>query len=509
MPGGSAGRRQRPTAPEASSRAGGNGGASLFTPAYRVSHAAAGTRPTGQPRTGDSGAGGAGAGGGGTGQAPSPYSWAEADSDQARIGYQQADYNADPAWPVDSDAATGYSWADGQSGFGAGWSAAGQPDRNAEPQVSNAIRGFPPAPGDPLPVYPPGPFAAWNRGTGDRSRGSARGADRASSPGSARRPGSGDSARQLAAVTITPDEFDTDYSLPAIKDPVPGTARRPGSGSAADRRPRSAANPSRQRAVRAADPPSGKAKNKGKAAARPRGKRQPVWLAIGAAVVIVAAVAAILVVTSPGTGSGSHARAGTSPGSVAPSPTPPAGPWEYIGSRATDPEPLSMHELYPASFAAAGVAYYKAAEAKSANCRAAIIGGTLQSAVRKGNCTQAVRATYFSRSAKVMATIGVFNLSNAALASKAALKASRSEFVAQLPAKSGPAHQIGQGTGIEEALVKGHYIVLVFAEATDLSAPKSQADRMRLESFMNLLIKHTANVGLSYRMVDGKPMVRA
>ncbi|HEX9033778.1 MAG TPA: hypothetical protein VF834_18215 [Streptosporangiaceae bacterium] len=508
MPGGPTGRRQRPAAPEASSRAGGNGGASLFTPAYRVSHAAAGTRPTAQDRTGGSAMGGAGDSRGGTGQLPSAYSWAEADSDQASIGYQQPGYNGGSAWPVDSDASPGYSWADDQSGFGAGWSASGLPDRNAEPQVSNAVRGFPPAAGDPLPVYPPGPFAAWNRGPGDRARGSSRGTDRALSPSGARRPGPGDSSRQLAAATITPDEFDTDYSMTAIKDPVPGRAGRPGSGPATDRKPPASASQSRQRAARPPDRPAGKGKNKGKAAARPRGKRQPVRLAIGAAVVIVAAVATILVVTSPGAGLGSHPKTGSSPGKVAPSPTPPAGPWEYIGSRSTDQLPLSMRELYPASFTSAGVTYYKARQAKSSNCRAAIIGSALQDAVRNGKCTQAVRATYFSRSAKVMATIGVFNLSDSTLASKAALKASHSEFVAQLPSKSGPAHQIGQGTGIEEALVKGHYLVLVFAEATDLSAPKSAADRTRLESFMNLLIKRTANVSLSYRMVDGKPVLR-
>ena len=37
------------------------------------------------------------------------------------------------------------------------------------------------------------------------------------------------SSRLLTAATITPDEFDTDYSLPAIKDPSPsGTGTRDG-----------------------------------------------------------------------------------------------------------------------------------------------------------------------------------------------------------------------------------------------------------------------------------------
>ena len=54
--------------------------------------------------------------------------------------------------------------------------------------------------------------------------------------------------------------------------------------------------------------------------------------------------------------------------------------------------------------------------------------------------------------------------------------------------------------------MKGHYLVLVWAEDTNLSPPKGKADRARLTAFMNLLIKQTVNVSLSHRMVDGKPV---
>jgi hypothetical protein len=105
-----------------------------------------------------------------------------------------------------------------------------------------------------------------------------------------------------------------------------------------------------------------------------------------------------------------------------------------------------------------------------------------------------------------MGTIGVFNLKTAAAATNAAGKAGHAEFVAQLAAKSGPAKSIGQGTGLEEAIVKGHYLVLVWAETTNLSAPKGKAGRAKLTNFMNLLVDRTVNVSLSNRMVDGKPV---
>jgi len=357
-----------------------------------------------------------------------------------------------------------------------------------------------------LPVYPPGPFAAWNRGHSGKAGGDRNGQDGGLGTG-----GYAGSARQLATATITPDEFDTDYSLPAIKDPVPGKA---GGDSAArhavDRtaRPpggRQPGAPGRQPSGRRGDRAAGRAR-----AARTRRRRASAFLAIGMAVVIIAAVAIILVMTRPGAGT---PAAGTSPtntpGTKGTSPTPPAGPWEYIGSRNTDPVPLTLVELYPAVITSAGGTYKRATEDHGKNCHGSLIGSALQTAVRRAGCTQELRATYLSKSAKIMATIGVFNLQSFALAKKAATKAGRSEFVAQLPAKTGPAQAIGQGTGLEEALVKGHYLVLVWAEATNLSAPPStKAGRARFSAFMSLLVKRTVNVSLSTRMVDGRPPKR-
>jgi len=383
--------------------------------------------------------------------------------------------------------------------------------------LSNAVRGFPPAPGEPLPVYPPGPFAAWNRGQPDRQRG------RDGQPAGSSASGHADTS-QLAIATITPDEFDTDYSLPAIKDPIPGQPGRAAAGrAAADRDQRSASTPGgrarhgqpqrevvKREQVPAA-PGGGRARAKSDQSGRTRKKRQPVWLAIGTAGVIVAAVAAVLVLTSLGRGGGPAAppKPTNSPAPARTSPTPPPGKWGYIASRKTDAVPLTTGELYPGTISNAGTVYTRVKQTKSTNCRAALIGGALQAAVRHGHCTQTLRATYLSKSAKVMGTIGVFNLKNYAAANSAASKAGHSEFVAQLAAKAGPASAIGQGTGIEEALVKGHYLVLVWAEDTNLNPPKGKAGRARLTAFMHLLFSQTVSLSLTSRMVDGKPLQHA
>ena len=369
--------------------------------------------------------------------------------------------------PYYDDLGSAYSWSADDPDAWPATKLPGQ-DAVAQPVRSNAVRGFPPAPGDPLPIYPPGPFAAWNVGQPGRSDGR-----------SGARAGLTDSSA-LTTATITPDEFDTDYSLPAIKDPIPGRDRR--SAGSDQRRSADLTGQGMAQQVRGDQPlrepapvsHGGRPKGRGS-----RKKRQPAWLAIGAAGVIIAAVAAILVVTLPRGNSPAPRHTPTStPSPVSASPTAPPGPWGFIGSRKTDPVPLTAAELFPASVSNGSTVYIRAIKAKGTNCRGALIGSELQAAVRRAGCKQTLRATYLSKGAKVMATIGVYNLKTFATASKAAGKAGHNEFVAQLAAKAGPAKSIGQGTGLEEAIVKGHYLVLVWAENTNLNPPKTEAGQI-------------------------------
>lgn len=514
-PSGSTGRRQRAVASDAPGRASGNGG-SLFVPAYRVN------RPGSAP--GESAPHGA-ADGTAYAQAGAGYDWADDNathSTSAAAGYLDGDDLAGGGsdWP-DEPVGTLYSWADDTAGEP--WPQASLPGNlSARSSASNAVRGLPPAPGDPPHLYPPGPFAAWNRSA-------SADADRGGHPGARR----GDPSRQLAAATITPDEFDTDFSLPAIRDPAPGSASRTAparSGSARGGSPsgsrtasppgRSGSSGSNGRGSRSGSTTargSGSARS-GRRQDRPSGRagqragHHSVRIAIGAAAAIVAAVAVVLVLTSHSPGSTGGAGASQhntthrqTSGSASPSPSTLSGTWRYIAVRATDPVKLTARELYPADFTNSGVSYRRSIAAKAQGCRSALIGSSLQAAVHHAGCTQAIRASYFSTTAKTMATIGVFNLKTYKGATAAASAAGRTEFVAQLPAHTGPTRQIGQGTGIEYAGVKGHYLVLVYAEFINLQAPKNSAQRARLDTFISQLIAGTVNVSLSYRMANGEP----
>jgi hypothetical protein len=193
------------------------------------------------------------------------------------------------------------------------------------------------------------------------------------------------------------------------------------------------------------------------------------------------------------------------PTDPAPTPSPSLGAWGHIGSRALDPVPLTLAELFPAQFSGGGTSYVKTVQKAKTRCAAALMGSQLIAAVGQADCTQAMRASYLSADHKLMGTIGVLNLVTTAAAEKAGKAAGPAEFIAQLPAATGPTKNLTKGTGFEAAEVKGHYLVLGWVEFADLRPPKTAAQRTELESFISLLFQETANVSLATREVTGSP----
>jgi hypothetical protein len=222
-----------------------------------------------------------------------------------------------------------------------------------------------------------------------------------------------------------------------------------------------------------------------------------------APVVVVILVVAVIVYlgTRPVSTAGSAAEASN----PAAPPTPTLGPWQHITSQAIDSQPLSTHELYPARFTEGGSTGTRTVERTNTRCTNAVIGSALQAAVRKGGCTQVVRASYLSSNRKVMATIGVLNLSDVAAAEKAGKASGAAQFIRQLPGPHGPTRNLTKGTGIEVAEIKGHYLILIWTEFANLGAPKGKKQRRELTNFSANLFAGTANVSLTSRMVTGSP----
>ena len=243
--------------------------------------------------------------------------------------------------------------------------------------------------------------------------------------------------------------------------------------------------------------------------ARPRGRRGPgrVLLAVGLAVVVIAGSAGYLWFSGRHHGARAAAQHQPTPRSdPTPSTSPSPGVSDHITSRTSDPVPLTLAELFPAQFSDAGISYARTVQKARTHCAEALIGSGLASAVTQAGCTQVMRASYLS-SNKLMGTIGVLNLSTSGAAKKAGKAAGTADFIAQLPAARGPTKRLTKGTGVEAAEVKGHYLVLVWAEFANLRAPKSLAQRRQLEAFISALIQKTANVSLAVRMVTGRPVI--
>ena len=223
-------------------------------------------------------------------------------------------------------------------------------------------------------------------------------------------------------------------------------------------------------------------------------------------VIVILVVAVVVYVGSRPVSTASNVAA-PSKRAVSPKPTPSLGPWRDITSQAVDPQPLSVGELYPAQFTFAGNSGVRTVDKADATCTSALIGSALRSAVHKGGCTQVIRASYLSTNGKIMATIGVVNLVNVAAAEKAGKATGAAEFIRQLPGPKGPTHNLTKGTGLEEAEVKGHYLILIWTEFANLHAPAGKKQQKELTTFSADLFAGTANVSLTSRMVTGKPLI--
>ena len=195
----------------------------------------------------------------------------------------------------------------------------------------------------------------------------------------------------------------------------------------------------------------------------------------------------------------------TAPGSGSPGFDKALGQWQHIGTRAEDPEPLTITGLYPPQFVLNGSSYVRTAASVTKTCSLAVYGADLQAALQSGHCTQVLRASYISGDGKMMGTVGVVNLISSSAAQKAGQVTGPQEIIAPLSGKKGATSKLGSGTGVVQAEVKGHYLILMWAEFANLKSPSGSAQRQALEQFAANLVTGSANINLSTRMLTGKP----
>lgn len=184
------------------------------------------------------------------------------------------------------------------------------------------------------------------------------------------------------------------------------------------------------------------------------------------------------------------------------------GQYCHIEFRTNDPKPLKISELYPPAFLNEKdhISFQRIGTRTDKNCSDAVIGSALTSALDKGSCSQALRASYVSGkgSSEIMGTIGVINLKTTNQAHYAGKLVGSSDFLAPLATSSGVGANLGKSTGVMQASFKGHYLILTWAELANEATP-SKSDNKNLMRFEDDLVAGTANIALSQRMVSGQP----
>ncbi len=193
-------------------------------------------------------------------------------------------------------------------------------------------------------------------------------------------------------------------------------------------------------------------------------------------------------------------RPTAAPGTGSPSFDSALGKWQDIGTRAEDPYPLTLEQLFSPQFELNGSSYMRTAASATKNCSLAVLGADLQAALQAGHCTQVLRASYVDGT--VMGTVGVVNLITSAAAAGAGRVTGSTEIIAPLAASNGVTSKLGEGTGVAEAEVKGHYLILMWTEFTNLKSPSTSAQRQQLEQFASNMIVGSANIDLSARMLE-------
>src|SRR5580704_4880112 len=350
-------------------------------------------------------------------------------------------------------------------------------------------RGYPPLPGDPGPRYPQPEFSAWNEpaasaprareaqesllysaptwaGTGDAAVAPSRGhgsglalAERgdddlaefcddgpaefsdddvtawAASLADAQATASGEpspSASGTGTIEREPEPAEPDAELPADAEPQHAIGSLPAIGSLHDAGPRRDSAASRTASSAGATRAAAARARKN---ARRRGRTRRRVVLTGVSLPAIAILAAVAYTHYPG----GHARGG-SPGSPssqgspaalsASQPSPSQGRWQHIATRAMDPSPLTLRQLFPTQFTVASAAYTRTTQLASTHCSGAVFGTKLQAAVRKNKCSQVMRASYLAKGPKLMGTIGVLNLGNTAGAKDVGRVTGSSQFIA-------------------------------------------------------------------------------
>ncbi|MFI6596540.1 hypothetical protein ACIBHX_09830 [Nonomuraea sp. NPDC050536] len=231
--------------------------------------------------------------------------------------------------------------------------------------------------------------------------------------------------------------------------------------------------------------------------------RGPLLFAIGGVAVLALLGGGLFVMwnmDSPAPASSDAARR-----TSAPLPSGPQGKYGYAASRDMDSEPLTLKEVFPTKkIDVSGRSYVMTITAKDKKCSDAVLGDKLQKALKKGKCTQLLRASFRDKDGKVIGTIGVANLGSGKDSSKVAAAGSKSDYVKPLPGKDSVTKLLGQGSGGAQVRTHGHYAVMYWIQKKDGTKPDKKGFKALYQA-VDDITQATVFKALDARSLTGNP----
>jgi hypothetical protein len=236
------------------------------------------------------------------------------------------------------------------------------------------------------------------------------------------------------------------------------------------------------------------------------GKRWAIGAAVVAGVVILGGGVGLALTSGGGAPSATPTTSptATSP-TVNPTPEPTeTGKGQRLRSRATDPRPLTLNEVFKhRRFKGGGRVYTMTVRRADRVCARGTHGTAFRRLLVRGGCNQVLRATFTN--GKLIGTIGVLNL-RTQTGARVAQRAShpKDTFVMPLPG-SGTTSKIGQGLSLTTAETDGHYLILSWIQYPN-GKKITQSDYSAVTAFVQYTtLGSNLRPALNYRSMVGKP----
>ncbi|WP_336212920.1 hypothetical protein [Nonomuraea sp. LPB2021202275-12-8] len=229
--------------------------------------------------------------------------------------------------------------------------------------------------------------------------------------------------------------------------------------------------------------------------------RGPLWVTLGGLVVLglLGAGLAVMWNADDPSATGTDAARRTS----APLPSAPPGKFGYAADRSTDPDPLTVKELFKAKkLTVSGRAYQMTITSKDKKCADGVLGEKIAKELKAGKCTQMMRASFRDKSGKVIGTVGVANLKTSKSAAKVAKASGKADYVKPLAGKDEVTKFLGSGSGGAKVWTHGHYAVLVWFQNKDGIKPDKNGSK-RLFQAADDITKATVFKALDARTLTG------